>query len=237
MADTFVKTLTLVKGRVTGLTKGVPEGSGGAIADGDKGDITVTASGATWTIDNDAVTYAKMQNVSATDKLLGRSTAGAGDVEEIACTAAGRAVLDDANAAAQRATLEIATRGSGFYWKNPADDAVTLDAKAAAAVTLTQLRGLKTNTGTLTLAIKINAVDVTGWAAIAVTSTPQDVTATAANAVAVGDTFNAIAGCDKTIGTCVAKFNNAVNFRGEPYVPGMDKMLSTAATANDLQQV
>ena len=187
MADTFVKTLTLVKGRVTGLTKGVPEGSGGAIADGDKGDITVTASGATWTIDNDAVTYAKMQNVSATDKLLGRSTAGAGDVEEIACTAAGRAVLDDANAAAQRATLEIATRGSGFYWKNPADDAVTLDAKAAAAVTLTQLRGLKTNTGTLTLAIKINAVDVTGWAAIAVTSTPQDVTATAANAVAVGD--------------------------------------------------
>ena len=172
MADTFVKTLTLVKGRVTGLTKGVPEGSGGAIADGDKGDITVAASGATWTIDNDAVTYAKMQNVSATDKLLGRSTAGAGDVEEIACTAAGRAVLDDANAAAQRATLEIATRGSGFYWKNPADDAVTLDAKAAAAVTLTQLRGLKTNTGTLTLAIKINAVDVT---------------ATAANAVAVGD--------------------------------------------------
>ena len=57
------------------------------------------------------------------------------------------------------------------------------------------------------------------------------------NNVAVGDTFNAIAGCDKTIGTCVAKFNNAVNFRGEPYVPGMDKMLSTAATANDLQSV
>jgi hypothetical protein len=28
-----------------------------------------------------------------------------------------------------------------------------------------------------------------------------------------------------------------VNFRGEPYVPGMDKMLQTAATANDLQTV
>ena len=53
----------------------------------------------------------------------------------------------------------------------------------------------------------------------------------------VGDTFNAIAGCDKTISTCIAKFNNAVNFRGEPYVPGMDKMLATAATANDLQRV
>jgi uncharacterized phage protein (TIGR02218 family) len=57
------------------------------------------------------------------------------------------------------------------------------------------------------------------------------------NNVTVGDTFNAIAGCDKTISTCIAKFNNAVNFRGEPYVPGMDKMLATAATANDLQRV
>jgi len=55
------------------------------------------------------------------------------------------------------------------------------------------------------------------------------------NNVAVGDTFNAIAGCDKTIGTCASRFNNAVNFRGEPYVPGMDKMLATSATSNDLQ--
>jgi hypothetical protein len=59
------------------------------------------------TIPNDTITYAKMQNVSATDKILGRSTAGAGDVEEIACTAAGRAIIDDADAAAQRATLGL----------------------------------------------------------------------------------------------------------------------------------
>jgi len=60
-------------------------------------------------IQNDAVTYAKIQNVSATDKVLGRATAGAGNVEEIDCTAAGRALLDDANAAAQRATLGLGT--------------------------------------------------------------------------------------------------------------------------------
>lgn len=35
------------------------------------------------TIANDAVTYAKMQNVSATGKVLGRKTAAAGDVEEL----------------------------------------------------------------------------------------------------------------------------------------------------------
>lgn len=58
---------------------------------------------------DDAVTYAKIQNVTATDKLLGRSSAGAGDVQEITCTAAGRALLDDADAAAQRTTLGLGT--------------------------------------------------------------------------------------------------------------------------------
>lgn len=57
--------------------------AGGGVSDGDKGDITVASSGTVWTIDNDAVTYAKMQNVSATNRLLGRATAGSGNAEEI----------------------------------------------------------------------------------------------------------------------------------------------------------
>ena len=55
------------------------------------------------------VTYTKIQQISATDTLLGRSSAGAGNIEEIACTAAGRAILDDADAAAQRSTLGLGT--------------------------------------------------------------------------------------------------------------------------------
>lgn len=74
------------------------------------GDVTGSGTGSfAATIASAAVTYAKIQNVSATDKLLGRSTAGAGSVEEITCTAAGRALIDDADASAQRTTLGLGT--------------------------------------------------------------------------------------------------------------------------------
>jgi hypothetical protein len=46
------------------------------------GDVTAAQASNTTTIANNAVTYAKIQDVSATNRLLGRFTAGAGDVEE-----------------------------------------------------------------------------------------------------------------------------------------------------------
>jgi uncharacterized phage protein (TIGR02218 family) len=37
-----------------------------------------------------------------------------------------------------------------------------------------------------------------------------------------GQTFEVTAGCDKHLGTCAAKFANAVNFQGFPHMPGND---------------
>jgi uncharacterized phage protein (TIGR02218 family) len=44
--------------------------------------------------------------------------------------------------------------------------------------------------------------------------------------VAAGDAFAITAGCDKQFATCKAKFANAANFRGFPYMTGNDAVLS-----------
>jgi uncharacterized phage protein (TIGR02218 family) len=40
--------------------------------------------------------------------------------------------------------------------------------------------------------------------------------------VAAGELVEVIEGCDRSIATCAARFGNAANFRGEPYLPGID---------------
>lgn len=54
----------------------------------DEGALASKNTVATADIDNDAVTYAKIQNVSATSRFLGRITAAAGDAEELTGTQA-----------------------------------------------------------------------------------------------------------------------------------------------------
>lgn len=38
----------------------------------------------------------------------------------------------------------------------------------------------------------------------------------------VGESLELREGCDRTIATCAGRFANAINFRGEPYLPGND---------------
>jgi uncharacterized phage protein (TIGR02218 family) len=44
-------------------------------------------------------------------------------------------------------------------------------------------------------------------------------------AISAGDELEIIAGCDKSFSNCINKFNNAINFRGEPNVPQIRKLL------------
>jgi hypothetical protein len=40
--------------------------------------------------------------------------------------------------------------------------------------------------------------------------------------IQIGDKLRIFPGCDKTNAICISKFNNGINFVGEPYVPGED---------------
>lgn len=119
-----------------------------------------------------AVTYSKIQNISATDRLLGRSSAGAGSVEEISCTSAGRALLDDVDAATQRATLGLGTIATGNgTWIDGSSFSGTSSGTNTGDQTIT-LTGDITGTGTSTFATAIttNAVTENAIAANAVTT-------------------------------------------------------------------
>lgn len=53
--------------------------------------------------------------------------------------------------------------------------------------------------------------------------------------VASGDAFVVMAGCDKRFATCRERFNNIVNFRGFPHIPGNDFVIASpdAGAGND----
>lgn len=53
--------------------------------------------------------------------------------------------------------------------------------------------------------------------------------------IASGDTLTVAAGCDKRFVTCRARFNNVINFRGFPQIPGNDFVIASpdAGAGND----
>jgi len=75
-------------GYVLTIVSGAPQwvaptgGGGGSLVDGTYGDITVSGVGTIWTINDDAVTFDKIQNIT-TQRLVGRFTAGSGSLEQI----------------------------------------------------------------------------------------------------------------------------------------------------------
>jgi hypothetical protein len=121
-ASGLTMTTARLLGRTTASTGAVEEitvGNGVEMAAGAlqrsalTGDVTASAGSNTTAIANDAVTYAKMQNVSATSRALGRKTGGAGDVEELTLSE----LLDFIGSAAQG---DILYRGASAWARLPA---------------------------------------------------------------------------------------------------------------------
>jgi hypothetical protein len=78
------------------------------VTDGDKGSITVSSSGTVWTLDDAAVSLAKMANLSQY-QLIGRSSSGSGVPQAISTSADVYTMLGSANNAAIRTNIGLDT--------------------------------------------------------------------------------------------------------------------------------
>lgn len=143
-------------------------GGGGGLSDGDYGDVTVSGTGTVITIDNDVVTYAKMQNVSATDRLLGRDTAAAGDVEEL--TVGGGLEFTGTGGIQTSAFTGDATKAAG----GTALTLATVNSNVGSFGTATQVGTFTVNAKGLITAASNTAISVTSSAVSDFTEAAQD---------------------------------------------------------------
>jgi hypothetical protein len=133
------------------------------VPNGDKGDITVSGAGDTWTIDDNAVTLAKMADM-ATASVIYRKTSGTGDPEvNTLATLKTDLGLTGTNSGDQTITLTGDVTGSGtgsFATAIGAGVIVNADVNADAAIDATKLSFLQAGSGAVARTVDSKLEDV-----------------------------------------------------------------------------
>ncbi|MBF0261104.1 MAG: collagen-like protein [Magnetococcales bacterium] len=156
-------------------------GATGAIAD-----MTTTQMGALTSTQLGSITTTAMAGLTA-DQLASLTTTAIAGHTATQISALTTTALGGLTTTQRGAIVTGMAAPMEMFMTTPADGTYHLSASARFAGTIGYLRQIATSAGTCTAAIKINGTSVTGLSAVAVTSTPQDVQATAANTFAVGD--------------------------------------------------
>ena len=105
---------------------------GGGIDDGDKGDITVSNSGATFTIDSGVVTTGKLESFSQ-NRILGRIASGSGDATQLTAANVRTMINVEDGATADQTASEILTLIKTVDGSGSGLDADTLDGISSAS--------------------------------------------------------------------------------------------------------
>ena len=171
----------------------------------------------TRTIADDNVTYAKIQNVTATDKLLGRATAGAGDIEEITCTPFARTILDDVNATDVRTTINakviqtepVTTGGTGATSLATGNVLLGNGTSPVTLVAPSTSGNVLTSNGSTWQSSNLIAADTSGNAATATTCTGNTA---GSSSSCTGNSATANLATNVTNGPTVGKVGTSVSF-------------------------
>jgi hypothetical protein len=213
-------------------------GGGGGVTDGNKGDITVSGSGATWTINGGAVSLSMMADL-ASSTILGRSTAGTGAPEALSAADV-RTILNVADGATANAA-DAALRDRATHTGTQSASTITGLAAVATSGAYGDLSGLPALFDGTWASLSGKpatfppsahghpATDITGLAAVATSGSATDLTAGTLPAARFNDTAHG----NRSGGSLHA---NVVAAGASGFMTGADKTkldgVATGATAN-----